>query len=76
MVEYDGRVLWRAPDDAFGARWERQSDSSKRIFELVELTNGTAVRHFRRGKRPPERRKVRQNKAKSGLYAAWTSFDK
>jgi hypothetical protein len=44
VVAYSGRVLWRAPPDAFGSRYEAcRSDESKRLLELVEVTYGTCV---------------------------------
>ena len=43
MVEYDGRVLWRAPDDAFGPHSLAKTASAKRLFELVEVTYGSEV---------------------------------
>jgi hypothetical protein len=43
VVEYDGRVLWRAPDDAFGPHYAAKSPSAKRLFELVEVTYGSEV---------------------------------
>jgi hypothetical protein len=57
VVAYSGRVLWRAPPDAFGSRYEARSESSKRLLELVEVTYGTSVR---RRKLLSGRRKVRQ----------------
>jgi hypothetical protein len=45
VVEYDGRVLWRAPADAFPEKPKGRSkkEEAKRLFDLVEVAYGTGA---------------------------------